>query len=73
MLNTGVLDEMNKVGNYAIKGIKESIMKRSIKKTVFVGTITACLALGGLALYSSAQNAATDLTVWLPAGSPEDV
>ena len=46
-------------------------MKRSIKKTAFVGAITACLALSGLAFYSSAQNAVTDLTVWLPAGSPE--
>ncbi len=46
-------------------------MKRSSKKAAFISAITACLALSGLALYSSAQNAVTDLTVWLPAGSPE--
>lgn len=46
-------------------------MKRSIRKTAFVTALGTCLLVSGLALYSSAQSSVTDLTVWLPAGSPE--
>ena len=46
-------------------------MKRSIRKTAFVTTLGTCLLASGVALYTSAQSNITDLTVWLPAGSPE--
>ena len=46
-------------------------MKRSIRKPALVTALGTCLLVSGLALYSSAQSSVTDLTIWLPAGSPE--
>ena len=46
-------------------------MKRSIRKPALVTTLGTCLLVSGLVLYSSAQSSVTDLTLWLPAGSPE--